>query len=135
MRLVRYPLVPVVASELSSRHCCNGGEADGVAGQMVNLPTVVRSTKTNKLDLLSITKTTTEDGTGRNVPADEIKAGFNHTFEFRTPLPSSLSQVTMDTSLFVYSTDKGIVRFADRPQDQIPDNAVLSVSHRFLILV
>lgn len=95
---------------------------------MVNLPTVVKSTETLELKLLSITQTETENGKGVNVPSDEIKASFKHRFEFRTPLPSSISKVTMDTTLFVYSTEKGIVRFADRPQDHIPDNAVLSVS-------
>ena len=99
-----------------------------IAGQMVNLPTVVKSTKTIELKLQSITPTSTEDGTGKSVSADEIKAAFKHQFEFRSPLPSSLSRVTMDTTLFVYSTEKGIVRFADRPQDNIPDNSLLSVS-------
>ena len=95
---------------------------------MVNLPTVVKSTETLELNLLSITPTQTEDGKGRNVDADEIKASFKHRFEFRTPLPSKMSQVTMDTTLYVYSSESGIIRFADRPQDHIPDNSVLSVS-------
>lgn len=95
---------------------------------MVNLPTVVKRTETLNLKLLSITPTSTEDGSGKEVSADEIKADFKHRFEFRSPLPKSASQVTMDTTLFIYSTDRGIVRLADRPQDNIPDNSVLSVS-------
>ena len=98
-----------------------------VAGQMVNLPTVVKDTTTNKLDLESITKMTTTDGKDKSIEADELKLGFNHTFQFRTPLPKGASEVTMDTTLFIYSTDQGIVRFSDRPQGNIPGNALLSV--------
>jgi hypothetical protein len=98
-----------------------------VAGQMVNLPTVVKDTITNKLDLESITKMTTTDGADKKIEADELKLGFNHTFQFRSPLPKGASQVTMDTTLFIYSTDQGIVRFSDRPQGNIPGNALLSV--------
>jgi len=94
---------------------------------MVNLPTVVKDTTTNKLDLESITKVTTTDGADRKIEADELKLGFNHTFQFRSPLPKGASQVTMDTTLFIYSTDQGIVRFSDRPQGNIPGNALLSV--------
>lgn len=96
---------------------------------MVNLPTVVKSTETLALKLISITPdTTTKDGQDRDIsPVDEIKADFKHRFEFRSPLPSKASQVTMNTTLFIYSSDRGIVRLSDRPQDQIPDNAVLSV--------
>ena len=98
-----------------------------VAGQMVNLPTVVKDTTTHKLDLQSITRQTTADGADKKIEADELKLGFNHTFQFRTPLPKGASQVTMDTTLFIYSTDQGIVRFSDRPQGNIPGHALLSV--------
>ena len=97
------------------------------AGQMVNLPTVVKDTTTHKIDLESITKMTTTDGADRKIEADELKLGFNHTFQFRSPLPKGASQVTMDTTLFIYSTDQGIVRFSDRSQGNIPGNALLSV--------
>lgn len=102
--------------------------ADQVAGQMVNLPTVVKSTETLNLKLISVTSTPTEDGRGKKMQADEIKAEFKHRFEFRLPLPKGAREVTMNTTLFVYSTGEGIVRLADRPQDQIPDNSLLSVS-------
>ena len=97
---------------------------------MVNLPTVVKSTETLDLKLVSTTTgSTTKDGQERDIsPVDEIKADFKHRFEFRSPLPSKISQVTMNTTLFIYSSDKGIVRLSDRPQDHIPDNALLSVS-------
>jgi hypothetical protein len=99
-----------------------------IAGQMVNLPTVVKSTQSHKIDLLSITKTTTTDGADTRIEADELKVGFKHTFEFRSPLPRKASSVTMDTTLYIYSTENGIVRFSDRPEDNIPGNALLSVS-------
>jgi hypothetical protein len=100
---------------------------------MVNLPTVVKDTTTNKLDLESITKMTTTDGKDKSIEADELKLGFNHTFQFRSPLPKGASQVTMDTTLFIYSTDQGIVRFSDRPQGSIPGNALLSVCPLFCV--
>jgi hypothetical protein len=95
---------------------------------MVNLPTVVKSTETHRHELQSIKQVPTQDGTGTEIPSDEIKVAFKHTFEFRSPLPKAASSVTMDTTLYIYSTEEGIVRLADRPQDHIPDNAVLSVS-------
>jgi hypothetical protein len=100
---------------------------------MVNLPTVVKSTETHKINLESITRKQTTDGADKEIEADELKVGFKHTFEFRTPLPKGASQVTMDTTLFIYSTDEGIVRFSDRPEGDIPGNAVLSVSSLFRV--
>jgi hypothetical protein len=99
-----------------------------VAGQMVNLPTVVKSTSTHRHDLLSIKAAQTTDGAGKETEADEIQISFKHTFEFKSPLPKSASSVTMDSTLFIYSTEAGIVRFSDRPEGKIPDNSVLSVS-------
>jgi hypothetical protein len=99
---------------------------------MVNLPTVVKDTTTHKIDLESITQKSTTDGSGKSSEADELKVGFKHTFEFRTPLPKGASQVTMDTTLFIYSTEQGIVRFSDRPEENIPGNALLSVCPPFL---
>ena len=100
---------------------------------MVNLPTVVKSTETLNLKLESITpETQTLNGKGKEILTDEIKASFKHRFTFHSPLPNSMSSVTMDTTLFVYSSEAGIVRFADRPQDHIPDNSVLSVSLYYL---
>jgi hypothetical protein len=95
---------------------------------MVNLPTVVKSTETHKVDLESITRMKTTDGADHEIEADELKVGFKHTFEFRSPLPKEASSVTMDSTLFVYSTEEGIVRLSDRPQGDIPGNALLSVS-------
>lgn len=103
---------------------------------MVNLPTVVKSTETHKVDLRSITRMTTTDGADEELEADELKVDFKHTFEFRSPLPKGASSVTMDTTLFIYSTEQGIVRLSDRPQDNIPGNALLSVSltfHRWVV--
>jgi len=94
---------------------------------MVNLPTVVKETTTHKIDLLSITRQTTTDGADTSIEADELKVGFKHTFQFRSPLPKGASEVTMDTTLYIYSTDQGIVRFSDRPEGDIPGNALLSV--------
>lgn len=99
---------------------------------MVNLPTVVKDTKTHNLDLQSITQKTTTDGKDKEIEADELKLGFKHTFQFRSPLPKGASEVTMDTTLFIYSTEKGIVRFSDRPQGDIPGNALLSVCPLFI---
>jgi len=99
---------------------------------MVNLPTVVKDTKTHNLNLQSITQKTTTDGKDKEIEADELKLGFKHTFQFRSPLPKGASEVTMDTTLFIYSTEKGIVRFSDRPQGNIPGNALLSVCPLFI---
>jgi hypothetical protein len=96
----------------------------------MHLPTICRSATTLSHEVISLSPTTTTDGTGASMKADEIAVKFKHVFEFKLPLPKGGRQVEMNTTLLIFSSEeKGkIVRLQDRPDDQIPDNAVLSVS-------
>lgn len=94
-----------------------------LAGQLLNLPMLVKSTETHKAIVTAVSPSTAQTGS-REVTADEILVDFEHTFVFKA-LPKG---VTMRTTLVIYSAGDKIVRLQDRPDDKIPDNALLSVS-------
>lgn len=74
---------------------------------------------------------TTTAGEGRQVQADELAVEFKHQFEGNIPvLPQSARTVEMNSTLLIYSSaaEGKIVRLQDRPSDDIPDNALISVS-------
>ena len=54
---------------------------------------------------------------------------FKHVFEFKLPLPRGGREVEVNTTLVIFSSEETgkIVRLQDRPDEDIPDNAVLAV--------
>ena len=95
----------------------------------MNVPTVTRSATTLSYTVKSVTPTTTTDGTGKQVKADEILVPFKHLFEAKLPLPKGGRTFELNTTLVIYSSaEQGkIVRIQDRPDENLPDNAFLNV--------
>ncbi|RSH81419.1 hypothetical protein EHS25_006951 [Saitozyma podzolica] len=83
-----------------------------VGGQLLHLTTICKSARTLSHTVKSVRPTTTV-----------------HEFEFKLPLPKGGRTFGMNTTLCIFSSaaERKIVRLQDRPMDQIPDNALLSV--------
>jgi hypothetical protein len=101
-----------------------------VGGQLLHLTTICKSARTLSHTVKSVNPTTTVVGDDRRVEADEIDVEIQHEFEFKLPLPKGGRTFGMNTTLCIFSSaaERKIVRLQDRPMDQIPDNALLSVS-------
>ncbi|CAD6567863.1 MAG: hypothetical protein TREMPRED_004033 [Tremellales sp. Tagirdzhanova-0007] len=99
-----------------------------VAGQLLHLPTICQSARTLAYEVNSCSPTTTTDGTGTQLDANEILVRFKHVFEFKLPLPRGGREVEVNTTLVIFSSEETgkIVRLQDRPDEDIPDNAVLA---------
>ena len=80
--------------------------------------------------MTSCSRSTTTDGTDASLAADEILVPIKHVFEFKLPLPKGGREFEMNTTLVIFSSPElgKIVRLQDRPDEDIPDNAFLSVS-------
>ena len=107
------------------------------AGQLLHIPTICQSARTLAYEVISCSPATTTDGTGTRLDAHEILVKFKHVFEFKLPLPKGGREVEINTTLVIFSSEEAgkIVRLQDRPDEKIPDNAVLYVrlfSHQSL---
>ncbi|KAK8854908.1 hypothetical protein IAR55_003647 [Kwoniella newhampshirensis] len=92
-----------------------------VAGQLLHIPTVTSSTHTHLAKIASLTPSVqTTTGSNRSVTADEIHVDFKHDLVFKIGPTYHL-----ETTLVVFSTKEGIVRFQDRKSESIPDNGLM----------
>nr|XP_031860116.1 uncharacterized protein CI109_004480 [Kwoniella shandongensis]KAA5527188.1 hypothetical protein CI109_004480 [Kwoniella shandongensis] len=91
-----------------------------VAGQLLHIPTVTSSTQTHRARIISLNPSvSTTTGTSRPVIADEIHVDFKHDLTFKIGATYHL-----ETTLVVFSTKEGIVRFQDRKSESIPENSL-----------
>ncbi|KAK4688561.1 hypothetical protein P7C73_g1536, partial [Tremellales sp. Uapishka_1] len=99
---------------------------DEVAGQLLGLPVVTKSSTTLSYLVDSIKPSSCEDGTGASVPSDEISVDFKHRFEFKL----GGKEVTMHSTLLIWSSKEvgKIIRLQDRPLSDIPDYSILTMN-------
>jgi len=106
-----------------------------LAGQLLNIPTICNSSTIETYQVTSCSLSSTTDGKGTKLEADEIRVPIKFILDFKIPLvPEGARRVPIDTTLVIFSSKEfgRIVRLQDRPDDNLPNNAFMSVCSRNL---
>ncbi|KAL7423502.1 hypothetical protein Q5752_001082 [Cryptotrichosporon argae] len=106
------------------------GDREELAGQLLGIPLVTLSTETISHSVTSASPVTTTDGAGASHAATRILLKLAHDLHFKPA-----GTMKLRTTVVIDSTDAGIVRFSDRPEEEISDNSFLKALRKFNGLV